>query len=79
MDKVYVVKIQHDYETSERAGAGGMFQVISCVGELADEHTINLNVDCGVHYHDNNEVIEHLKKTYAGKYDFSSVDVVDDD
>jgi type I restriction enzyme S subunit len=39
-----------DYETSERAGAGGMFQVISIEDAEGNDKT-NL-VDQGTHYHD---------------------------
>ncbi len=42
------VTAQLDWETSERAGAGGLFQVISLEDENGDD--ITGKVDQGVHY-----------------------------
>lgn len=47
-EKYYSLSVHLDYETSERAGAGGMFQVISIEDEDANDFT-HL-VDQGVHY-----------------------------
>ncbi len=78
MTKIYEVKIQHDYETSERAGAGGMFQVISCTGVLEDGEEISLNVNCGIHFYDNSDVKDYLKQN-CPQYDFSNATLEDDD
>jgi type I restriction enzyme S subunit len=49
-----------DHETSERAGAGGMFQVYSIKDEKGNDRT-NL-VDQGTHYHDLTELAATLAK-----------------
>jgi len=50
-----------DYETSERAGAGGMFQV----AQLIDEKGVDCThlVDVGTHY----SSFEQVKRTIAKK------------
>lgn len=48
-----------DYQTSERAGAGGMFQVISITDEDDNEFTDFVNV--GKHYHELSELKEDLE------------------
>jgi type I restriction enzyme S subunit len=45
----YYFEVQLDYETSERAGAGGMFQVTSVEDEYGKNFT-HLVVDRGKHY-----------------------------
>ena len=51
-----------DYETSERAGAGGMFQVAQLMNEDGDDCTAL--VDVGKHYRSFEEVkIDLAKKT----------------
>ena len=78
MKSVYEVLIQHDYETSERAGAGGMFQVISCTGILENEESMPFEVDHGIHYFKNEDFVEDLKKDYPD-YDFSKAEIENDD
>lgn len=72
------VYIQHDYKTSERAGAGGMFQVVACRGEKEDGHVIDLPVDVGLHFHTNQDVLKYLVDKFP-EYDLSSVNLEDDD
>jgi len=55
----YYFHVQLDYETSERAGAGGMFQVISV--EEADGKDFTHLVDQGKHY----ASLEELKENIA--------------
>lgn len=58
-EKHYSLSVHLDHETSERAGAGGMFQVISIEDEDANDFT-HL-VDQGVHY----SSLEELKQDIA--------------
>lgn len=78
-EKIYTVHIQHDYQTSERVGAGGMFQVVAASGCNANDEKIKFSkIDCGVHYRSNENVLDDLKELYP-EFDFSSCDLVDDD
>jgi type I restriction enzyme S subunit len=52
-------KVHLDYETSERAGAGGTFQVFSITDENEDDRT-DL-VDQGIHFH----TLDELKVAIA--------------
>lgn len=72
------IYIRHDYETSERAGAGGMFQVIACRGEQEDGGAVDFKVDAGIHFHSNQEVLEYLIKEYP-KNNFSATKLCNDD
>jgi type I restriction enzyme S subunit len=51
-------EVHLDYETSERAGAGGMFQVISVEDEKGNDRT--QHVDQGKHFRNLQEVKEAL-------------------
>ncbi|QTH44008.1 hypothetical protein J4772_06275 [Cohnella sp. LGH] len=50
-------KFNLDWETSERAGAGGMFQVISIKDDDDNDVTDQYNIDAGMHYSSLREVI----------------------
>jgi type I restriction enzyme, S subunit len=50
-----------DYETSEHAGAGGMFQVLSLTDE--NDQDITELVDQGVHYSSLRELEKELTST----------------
>ncbi|MDY4484941.1 MAG: hypothetical protein SPE14_02370 [Anaerovibrio sp.] len=79
MKKVYEVKIQHDYETSERAGAGGMFQIISVTGIVDNDEEVDFDkLDNGTHYFKNEDVLKDLQELYS-EYDFSTAELSDDD
>ncbi len=52
------LKVYKDYETSERAGAGGMFQIISV--EDLEENDLTNQVDVGIHFHDNENLKNYL-------------------
>lgn len=68
----YYFEVQLDYETSEHAGAGGMFQVISIEDENGKDFT-HLVVDQGKHY----ASLEELKEDIARglKVDARQVDL----
>lgn len=55
------LKINCDYETSERCGAGGMFQVcsVTAITEYG-EFDITEHVDQGKHYSELDEVAEDM-------------------
>ena len=79
MKKVYEVKIQHDYETSERAGAVGMFQIISVTGIIDNDEEVDFDkLDNGTHYFKNEDVLKDLQELYS-EYDFSTAELSDDD
>ncbi len=78
MVKVNVVKIHHDYETSNRAGAGGMFQIITAVAVLDNETEVDLKVDCGRHYSDNDKAMVDIRDDNS-EFDFSEAIVENDD
>lgn len=50
MNKSKFYQVEIDRETSERAGAGGMFQVVQITDEDGNDYTHE--VDQGVHYPD---------------------------
>ena len=59
-----------DYETSEHAGAGGMFQVISLnEGDL----DVTYLVDQGVHFSTVKQLEGHLAKITGDEVDLSEV------
>jgi type I restriction enzyme S subunit len=59
-----LIKITVDYETSERAGASGTFQVVSVVEVDEDDKETDLTykIDQGKHYRSGKEVLKDLKK-----------------
>ena len=70
----YDFTVHLDYETSERTGASGMFQVISV--EDGDGKDFTHLVDQGEHYaslDDLKEVIAHALKVEAGQVDLEAV------
>lgn len=61
-DRIVTIQIQQDFETCERAGAGGMFQVISVTIIYADgteEYHTDL-IDQGDMFYNTDEVLERL-------------------
>lgn len=59
--KISLLKISCDYETGERAGAGGTFQVIRIIAETDDgDIDITKDVDQGQHYWTLKEVADNL-------------------
>lgn len=61
-DRIVTVQIQQDFETCERAGAGGMFQVIS-VTIIYEDGTEDYHtdlIDQGVMFYNEDEVLERL-------------------
>lgn len=63
------LKVYKDYETSEHAGAGGMFQIMSI--EDSDENELTDKVDVGIHFHSD----EDLKKYLSRIFDISVDDI----
>lgn len=61
-------KFSLDYETSEHAGAGGMFQVVAIYDGDDNEITQSYTIDEGRHYHNLKDVIRDMG------YDPSKVD-----
>jgi type I restriction enzyme S subunit len=56
-------EVGKDFETSERAGAGGMFQVDT----LIDENGVDITsrIDVGKHFHDDDELKEELSGIFG--------------
>ena len=56
------VKISKDYLTSERAGAGGTYQInsITAIDENENEVDLTEKADQGKHYHSDSEVLADL-------------------
>lgn len=63
--------INLDYETSERCGAGGMFQVISITDEQDNDYTNH--VDQGTHYSNLQEVKVDLEKSLGFEVELEEV------
>lgn len=61
-DGIVTVQIQQDYENCERAGAGGMFQVISVtfVYENGTENYCTDLIDQGEMFYSTDKVLEKL-------------------
>ena len=60
-------KIHKDYETSERAGAGGMYQIIELLLEDEDNNEVDVTdqVDVGIHFSSgNDEIYQYLAETF---------------
>ena len=57
--------IQCDYDTSERVGAGGMFQVVSLEDQDGNDRTSLLDV--GKHYRSFDEVARDIAKATGMK------------
>jgi hypothetical protein len=57
-----MIRITPDYETAERCGASGTFQVISVIeeDESGKEKDITAKIDQGQHYHSAEDVIRDL-------------------
>jgi len=53
--------VRLDYETSTRAGAGEMFQVVRIWDEDGKDYTSH--IDQGIHYHSLDQVREDLAKS----------------
>ena len=53
-------KIHCDYETSKKAGAGGMFQVVYIINDKDEDFTHF--IDQGTHYHSLDDVKKDLAK-----------------
>lgn len=66
------VKATFDYETSDRAGAAGTFQVTELI-DMATDKDITSLVDQGYHYHDINELKADLAK--ALKLDATAITI----
>jgi type I restriction enzyme S subunit len=59
------ITAQLDYSTSDRAGAGGTFQVISLEDDEGNDLTAL--VDEGVHFHDLNELKQAIINGFAAR------------
>ncbi|WP_371370997.1 hypothetical protein [Sporomusa aerivorans] len=56
---INVIEISRDYQTSERAGAGEMFQV-SRIAIITDFGTLYPQFDAGHHYYEMEDVVRDL-------------------
>lgn len=61
-----------DHETSEHAGAGGMFQIESVIdSETNDDLTDRVNV--GVHFNDRAELEDYIRQEFGSETTFDIV------
>ncbi|MFO0590446.1 MAG: hypothetical protein U0441_23085 [Polyangiaceae bacterium] len=65
-----------DYETSERAGAGGTFQVITIEDEAGRELTDVLGIELGTHYPDGEELKRHIARNLGLRSEAIELDEV---
>jgi type I restriction enzyme S subunit len=56
-------QVGKDYETSERAGAGGMFQVDTLIDENDDD--VTNRIDVGMHFSDEEQLKEYLSQIFG--------------
>lgn len=60
-DGLIKLKVQKDFKTTERAGAGEMFQIISVEFEYENGKTISHNhIECEILFHNNQELLNYL-------------------
>jgi type I restriction enzyme S subunit len=57
------LQVGKDYETSERAGAGGMFQVDTLIDENDDD--VTNRIDVGMHFSDEEQLKEYLSQIFG--------------
>lgn len=61
--QTHYFQVIKDWETSERAGAGGMFQIESLLDSYGRDMTDK--VDVGIHFHDDEHLKEYLSKIFG--------------
>lgn len=57
-----VFYVGKDFETSERAGAGGMFQLDTLLDD--NENDITNKIDVGIHFRNDNELKGYLSQIF---------------
>lgn len=60
-------KVGKDFETSESAGAGGMFQIDTLLDE--NDENITDRIDVGTHFSDNQHLLEYLSEIFNISYE----------
>ena len=66
-------QVSKDFETSERAGAGGMFQIERLLD--ANGQDITHNIDVGIHFNNDEELIDYLAQIFG--LNISQIDIID--
>ncbi|WP_421854361.1 hypothetical protein [Novosphingobium sp.] len=69
------LEVALDHETSERAGAGGMFQIESVIDSETGDDLTN-RVDVGVHFNGDADLDDYIKQIFGSETTF---DIVGDD
>ncbi|MBV6485841.1 MAG: hypothetical protein KFKLKKLM_02450 [Flavobacteriales bacterium] len=64
-----IFQVGKDFETAERIGAVGTFQVDTLLDE--DDNDVSDKIDVGIHFHDN----EHLKEYLSKIFDIPLIDI----
>ena len=66
------LKIYKDFETSDRAGAGEMFQISRI--EDGDENDLSDKVDLCIHFHDDDKLKNYLSEVFNVSIDEIDLD-----
>lgn len=69
------LEVALDYETSEHAGAGGMFQIESVV-DSENDNDLTDRVDVGVHFSDRAELEDYIRQEFGSD---TTLDIVGED
>ena len=74
--QIVSILIEKDFETGERCGASGTFQICNVLGfDLeANEYELTEYISTGNHYLNEEEVLESIK-VGCGDYDFSNCEI----
>ena len=72
-----LVTVEKDWETGERAGAGGTYQVVSVTSEDGRDSTSH--VDQGKHYSSNDELADDLSEALGTPVEIEEDDLDVDD
>jgi len=62
-----IFEVGKDFETSERAGAGGMFQVDTLIDEEGND--VTNRIDVGLHFADDEQLKEYLSQVFEADID----------
>lgn len=66
------LEVSLDHVTSQRAGAGGMFQIQSVV-DSGTRDDLSKKVDVGLHFGDHAELSGYLKRKFGARTTFEIV------
>lgn len=78
MEKQIVsIEIDKDFETAERCGAVGTFQICNVFGydSEGEEHDLTKHSNQGRHYYEDQEVLEDIKGS-CREYDFEHCEIL---